>query len=1688
MAEKDVALVIKARNDASRAIDSVAEALKALTEIQEKVSKSASKTDDVMAQLGQELSNLNNEAKGLSALGAIATQLDKATQAVQRLEAEVTKTSSDLATLERDFQAAQQSTGKLTAEIERQVKALEAQNAATKAARDAQTLANRELRSAEGLLARLEKRMANAKKPAEGLQGRMAEQRAAVENLRTVQQSAVDNYNAQRRAQDEAAKSLRSLKSDLTESALNERKLTSAIASATDKLQAQNAGLAKAQTGLTEIGSAAGRASAVLGGVAVSQDSIAEASKRAAADIAKLNSVLEKQKTLGVIAGGATGVSSSQAPDRSVAAYKAQVAAVAQAKTAWKDAVAEANKLAAAIKATEQPTLDQQRAFLLAQAASKQAKTEYLAQGAALGQIRGVANSSYREFDQMARKAAQSSTAAAESSVKLAEASRKAASSQRDIAPAANSAGAGMRAAASGANGFRSALEGVYGESRKAMSLLQRIRGEVLSLAAGYIGLQAAIGQVGGVLGAYQNLEAVQNRLGAVFNQDTSKVGQELDFLRTQADRLGISFDTLADQYGKFAVAANEANFSNKATREIFLAVAEAARVNKLSVADTSGVFLALTQMISKGKVNAQELRQQMGERLPGAFNIFAKAIGVSTAQLDKMMESGQLLANQDTLLKFAQQLNDRFGPQLATSLESVTTQIGRLQNNIFNAQLDVANGGFIAGLNEGLKTLNEFFQSDDGKRFFDGIGAALGRFTVVLAQVPKYFDEILVGVQAFVAVKLGSVLTDLVSRFTAVAATAGKFSQELQFVGPRMQQMSLAQRTLGQGFAQTIGAIDRFRVALATSTSTTTLARAGVLGLNATLGVVRTTMIGVATVARGLWAAIGGLPGLVLTGVTFALGSWLTSIDTATSALDTHRAMLEKVKKGYDDAGGSADTWSKKVNGVTLAQASKNAEDVRKEFEKAFQNLQGVAQTLYASFAAFDGTPLAQMEQIKALQDFVEKARTGKITLAELSTALNDIALNAKNADIKQYALDMLDLINVAKDGKPNLLDLADATQKAEALVRVMAGTATEADEALLNMGDAAKTAGDGLDKGVFSIDAYNAALDKLKEKVPALAEAMKRLKDSAEIDSAGLQAFAEAIKSGDVAKIAEAMNLYAQARQAIQDVTDSKLYDSLPNQKNVVDRIIYVEGGQNGSGPSTSTARGIGQMTEATWLGLFNKVFPELSQLNDNQKLALRSQEEVGRKMVEALTKQNQLALVRAGLDANPANTYLAHFLGAGDAIKVLVANPEELVSNIVGPKSIAANPNVFTPGMTAADLVKWADTKMGGGSTIMAGGETKQEQFDQTIRQRIEGWQEEAAARSESNKQGEIAKALHQAEVEAAKAGTVLTKEQADAIRAATAARYDALHAGEEERKQRQEEQEAVQSLIGLDQQRKVALKELQDAMAEGDQGRVEELRQQIADLNAEITALLPKALALAQALGDEKGVASLKKITLNAKELNVELTNAKQINNMLADGLTNAFSTAAQGIGQAIVGAKSWGDALLGVRNAFLQFAADFLIQIGQMILKQMLLNMLSQAFGGMTGGIGGAIAGAVNALVKHDGGMVMAGAGMSRAVPAGLFANAVRYHSGGVAGLRPNEVPAILEVGERVRTKEQEAALQKDLRSGSSGSSSGSRAPSIRNIIAFDEKQLASAMANSAGEEVVLNFVKRNAQTIKRMLK
>jgi tape measure domain-containing protein len=115
-------------------------------------------------------------------------------------------------------------------------------------------------------------------------------------------------------------------------------------------------------------------------------------------------------------------------------------------------------------------------------------------------------------------------------------------------------------------------------------------------------------------------------------------------------------------------------------TQRQFKTVALAAGTLNLGVEDTQGVFRALEQILSKGKVQSEELRGQLGDRLPGAFAIAAKAMGMTTAALSDMMKEGKVLST-DFVPKFITALQAAYNIDPTANIDSTQASINRLTN-----------------------------------------------------------------------------------------------------------------------------------------------------------------------------------------------------------------------------------------------------------------------------------------------------------------------------------------------------------------------------------------------------------------------------------------------------------------------------------------------------------------------------------------------------------------------------------------------------------------------------------------------------------------------------------------------------------------------------------------------------------------------------------------------------------------------------------------------------------------------------------------------------------------------------------------------------------------------------------------------------------------------------------------------
>lgn len=235
---------------------------------------------------------------------------------------------------------------------------------------------------------------------------------------------------------------------------------------------------------------------------------------------------------------------------------------------------------------------------------------------------------------------------------------------------------------------------------REAFSSTKKEISSFSTLLAGTFGGSFIAGQVSNFLSMLKQIpvEAFNTARGFTNMSDAIKFASGADatknikFLDDTIDKLGLDINATYRGFKTFEGALMGTVLAGQKGRDIFTAVSEASSVMKLSGEQTEGAFLALGQMISKGNVSAEELRGQLGERLPGAFQIFARSIGVSTKKLDDMLKKGEVLAV-DTLPKFAAELHRTFGPGVLRSQEQFNANWNRFNNFIYRAKVDLGQG-----------------------------------------------------------------------------------------------------------------------------------------------------------------------------------------------------------------------------------------------------------------------------------------------------------------------------------------------------------------------------------------------------------------------------------------------------------------------------------------------------------------------------------------------------------------------------------------------------------------------------------------------------------------------------------------------------------------------------------------------------------------------------------------------------------------------------------------------------------------------------------------------------------------------------------------------------------------------------------------------------------------------------------
>lgn len=317
---------------------------------------------------------------------------------------------------------------------------------------------------------------------------------------------------------------------------------------------------------------------------------------------------------------------------------------------------------------------------------------------------------------------------------------------------------------------------------RTSLSIYQRLRGQVLGLTAAYVGLYGVVSQVTQAFQAGSKQRGIENTFTAVNNGDLQATNEELEYSRKLADYLGQDYLTLASSYAKFRASVGD-KLPLEEQKFLFESIAESATVLRLSVEDTEGVFTALNQMFSKGTINAEELRQQLGDRMPGAVKLLADGMGITEKELMKLMEQGRLSA--ENMLLFAEKARTKFGPGLAAALKSPQAQFRRLLNIVTDLRVAFEKAAEKAGLGDALRGVADALADPKVKQGVESLARAFVGIVETLPVLIRNLD-VLVGLfkvlaAGFIAARLikifsgfkegGGIIVSLTTKYKALVA-----------------------------------------------------------------------------------------------------------------------------------------------------------------------------------------------------------------------------------------------------------------------------------------------------------------------------------------------------------------------------------------------------------------------------------------------------------------------------------------------------------------------------------------------------------------------------------------------------------------------------------------------------------------------------------------------------------------------------------------------------------------------------------------------------------------------------------------------------------------------------------------------------------------------------------------------------
>lgn len=215
-------------------------------------------------------------------------------------------------------------------------------------------------------------------------------------------------------------------------------------------------------------------------------------------------------------------------------------------------------------------------------------------------------------------------------------------------------------------------------QAESAKASLRGIQFQALAMAGA---LGAGVTSISSFISSLVNTAREAGRARTVLRNistDTREYARSLKFLSELTNKYGTDLIGTTEAFAKFKAAATPAGIAMAEQERIFSNISKAMASFGISGGEAALTMMAITQMMSKGKISSEELRRQLGERMPVAMQAMANAAGVSMSQLDKLLKEGKL-RSAEIMGKFSDELAKLSGD---TSTDNLESSLGRLKNS----------------------------------------------------------------------------------------------------------------------------------------------------------------------------------------------------------------------------------------------------------------------------------------------------------------------------------------------------------------------------------------------------------------------------------------------------------------------------------------------------------------------------------------------------------------------------------------------------------------------------------------------------------------------------------------------------------------------------------------------------------------------------------------------------------------------------------------------------------------------------------------------------------------------------------------------------------------------------------------------------------------------------------------------